>query len=49
MGFRPQENHPDQPIPGEGVLRHAAVARFEDVEREHSAREEYDVRKREDR
>ena len=44
-----QQRDADQPIACERVLHHLPVAHLEDVQRQEHAREEDDVRQREDR
>jgi len=44
-----QERHADETRAARDFAHHGAVARLEDVERERHAREEDDVREREDR
>ena len=38
-----EQRHPDHPVARQGVFRHRAIARLEDVERQEHAREEDDV------
>ena len=47
--LRPDDDHADAPIAGERMLGHLPIARLEDVQRGLHAREEHDVREREER